>query len=78
MTDIEKAEQAWVDRAIRSANPLSFSAGMIAIKSSLQREIEKRIEELQKRDSPVDYWGYTKRRIDENKKFLELLNTVEP
>lgn len=81
MTDIEKAEQAWKIESFKSDDPMSFIMGMRGLKSSLQREIEKRIEELQeslKNENSLLEAAYTHNRIFECKKFLELLNTVEP
>jgi len=50
-------------------------------KSSLKREIEKRIEELEERlknENSLLEAAYTHHRVFECRKFLELINAVEP
>lgn len=71
MTKEEISEQAWKECSRKDCfNPTSYRRGIKRFKSSLQREIEKRIEDLEKTDGTI--------QILECKKFLELLNTVEP
>jgi hypothetical protein len=76
MTDREKAEQAWEE----AANDLTTTASSICIefkdmfKSSLKRDIEKEktIDILNENDPYDRGW------IAACKRFLELIETVEP
>lgn len=78
MTDIEKAEQAWNEKAALSAESMSsdYLIGISDFKSSLQREIEKSIlkTKLDSSYSPA----YKEAKINGLRESLEKLNTVEP
>jgi len=71
MTQEQKAEQAWEFQAVeRALNDGDYLTGISDFKSSLKREIEKRVGDLEKTNATI--------QILECKRFLESLNTVEP
>jgi len=78
MTQEQKAEQAWEFQAVeRALNDGDYLTGISDFKSSLKREIEKRIEELERElKMYIPEQDDIKAKITECKRFLELLNTV--
>lgn len=81
MTKEEISEQAWYKKAILSAESMSsdYLIGIQDFKSSLQREIEKKLSILNNQGSTsptAEKILFAK--IDAYNVFLELLNTVEP
>jgi hypothetical protein len=75
-------EQAWEFQAVeRALNDGDYLTGISDFKSSLKREIEKRIKSLEF-DASLDYSDESMKiingKLTECIKFLELLNTVEP
>jgi len=83
MTDQQKSEQAWMEYSKkfgRSVHPKSSSQRtLIDFKSSLKRDIEKRIGDLERH---LEYDPQLSQilisQINECKRFLELIETVEP
>jgi hypothetical protein len=77
MTQEQKAKQAWIN----IHKGLDYIQGREDFKSSLKREIEKRItlkvKEINESKDPIQKTALAI-RADECKRFLELLNTVEP
>lgn len=94
MTDIEKAEQAWNLKMVKRISEATYLVGESNLhsfsythgykmhaedfKSSLQREIEKRIEELEQLALVSDRWHSIDIQIAECRRFIKSLNTVEP
>ncbi|HTJ52653.1 MAG TPA: hypothetical protein VL443_24525 [Cyclobacteriaceae bacterium] len=70
----EKAKQAWIDLH----KGLDYIQGRDDFKSSLKRDIEKRISELEQIALVNDQWNKIDIQISECKRFLELIETVEP
>jgi hypothetical protein len=55
-----------------------YELGKSNVKSSLKRDIEKRIVELEQIALVSDQWNKIDIQISECKRFLELIETVEP
>lgn len=77
----DKAKQAWIDLH----KGLDYIQGREDFKLSIKRDIEKRIAELEKPiefdldEEVLEYMRYySKIQIEECKRFLELIETVEP
>jgi hypothetical protein len=82
MNNIEKAELSWYSCSIdNSDNQLEFLHGIDMFKSSLKREIEKRIKELEINIKSCTYAPEKTILIGRKQECynnLNLINTVEP
>jgi len=79
MTEEQKAEQAWIKEWID--RDLGMDEFLRLFKSSLKRMIKGRIKELELlHDRTIDVFikSGLRAQITENKRFLKLLDEVEP